>query len=349
MDNHHIPTTGEENLAHRLSSIPEGTSPSSGLQHRYCWKSILLLSALAVVCVIVVLSTASLASGLSFVMAFPFSQIGHGLRVLSLSGEVGNAIAIVIFITLCLIPIVALLLIRKRKTEDALLILVSVVLFVTMYYMVNPGITRMATLAGPLEQALLGGMFYSLLLAYVVVRALRLFNRATAPKLGWYISIMLHLLNMLFVIVAFGVIFAQMLGAFAAFEAGNTTPGQQLGATYVFLVLHHITRALPYVLNVWVVMTVQQMLAALSAAPYSNETLAAAKKVPRICTVALTVSVLALAGFNLLQLMFASQLHVVNSNINFPVTPMLFVLGALLLTRYIAESKSLKDENDQFV
>jgi len=218
-----------------------------------------------------------------------------------------------------------------------------------MYYMINPGIARMAALAVPLEQAVLGGVVYSLLIAYGTIRVLRLFGAATAGGLGRYIGIMLHVLNVIFVFVAFGLVFDQMLAAFADLRAGNTAPGQQLGATYVFLALQHITRAMPYVLNVWVVFAVQRLLVALKANPYSQETLAAAKGVSRVCAVALTASVLAAAGFHLLQLVFMGTLYVANSNINLPVTSMVFVLGALLLTRYIAENKQLKDENDQFV
>ena len=350
MDNQNTPIPQEEYPINGLSSVPEA-GPNNGLPGRYCWKSIFLLSALAVACIVLVLSPVALSGVLLFLMAFPFAQIGHGLRALSLPGGAGNVIAIVLYVAVCLLPMFPLVLMRKKNAEDALLMLISIVMLVVMYYMINPGIARMAAVAVPLEQAVLGGVVYSLLIAYGTIRVLRLFGAATATAggLGRYIGIMLHVLNIIFVFVAFGLVFDQMLSAFAALRAGNTAPGQQLGATYVFLALKHITRALPYVLNVWVVFAVQRLLAALRADPYSQETLSAANDVSRVCAVALTATVLAAAGFHLLQLVFMSTLYVANSNINFPVTSMLFVLGALLLTRYIAESKQLKDENDQFV
>jgi len=349
MDNQNIPTSAGDDPGIGHSAIPEEAGLDSGLPAWYCGKSILFLSALAAACIIFVLNSASISDALPFIMAFPFAQIGGGLRALSLPGGVSNIIAIVLYAVFCLLPMLAFLIIRKKSIVDVLLPLISIVMFVVMYYMINPGLARLAAHTGSFEQALLGGIVYSLLVAYSVIRVLRLFDSIGTSGLVRYIGITLHLLNILFVVAAFGMVFAQMLDAFAALRAGNTAPGQQLGVTYAFLAMHHIIRALPYMLNIWVVLAAQHMLGALNLDPYSAKALAAAKDVSRICAVTLTVSVLALTGFNLLQLMFASRLHVINSNINFPITSMLFVLGALLVTRYIAESKQLKDENDQFV
>ena len=306
-----------------------------------------MLAVLAVACVVLVLSPVSFAGILPFMMAFPFAQIGRGLRVLSLPGGVGNIIAIVLYVAFCLLPAVALLFIRTKKPADVLLPIISIVLFVVMYYMVNPGLTQATT--GPLEQALLGGAVYSLLMAYGLIRVMLIFGIASTGALGRHMGIMLHVLNALFVFAAFGIVFSQMLTAFEALRAGNTIPGQQLGTTYVFLSMQHITTALPYILNVWVILAAQRLLAALNIDPYSSETLLAAKDVSRVCATVLAISVLVVAGFNLLQLMFISRLYTVNGHFTFPVTSILFVLGAMLLTRYISENKLLKDENEQFV
>ena len=348
MDNQHIPCSGGENTANGLSAIHEQANFNKGLLNGYCRKSICSLSALALACIMLVLSPISLSGTLSFIISFPFAQLGRGLRVLSLPGGVGNIVAIVLYVAVCLLPMLALALIRKKNTEDALLPLISIVLFVAMYHMINPGITRMTNIA-PFEQMFLGGIIYSLLMAYGVIRILRSFNTATAHRLGRYIGIMLHLLNIVFVFAAFGFTFAQMLDAFVVFRAGNTVSGQHMVTTYVFIALQHIARALSYVLNIWVVFTVQCLHAALSTDPYSDKTLETANRVSRACVIALTASVLTTAAFNLLQLIFISRLYIVNSNINFPVVSILFVLGALLLTRYIMENKLLKEENDRFV
>ena len=309
--------------------------------------AISLLALQAIACIIAILSPVTMGDIFPFVMAFPYAPVGLGLRVLSLSGAAGNIIAIVLYVAVCLLPMAALLFIRSKKTEDAMLPLISMVLFFVIYFMINPGTLQMAG-GVHFQQAVLGGIVHSLVLAYFIIKILRLFSAASATELGRYIGVVLHLLNVLFVLVAFGITFGRMLDAFAALRAGNVG-NNRLGATYVFLVLQHIVNALPYVLNIWVVFVVLRLLTAFRADRYSQETVAAARGVSWVCTAALVVTVLSGAGFNLLQLLSIRRLFVVNSNINFPVISVLFVLGALLLTRYIAENKLLKDENEQFI
>lgn len=79
----------------------------------------------------------------SYLITFPFEQIGWGLRKLSLSGAAGNVFAIIIYILICLIP--CLILWRLKKTErflktDFFLPFLSVLLFAVIYYMINPGL-----------------------------------------------------------------------------------------------------------------------------------------------------------------------------------------------------------------
>ncbi len=40
----------------------------------------------------------------SYLITFPFEQLGMGLRKLSLSGSAGNTAAIIAYILICLVP-----------------------------------------------------------------------------------------------------------------------------------------------------------------------------------------------------------------------------------------------------
>lgn len=309
--------------------------------------TILLLAAQAVACIIFALSPIAPGGVLIFIMAFPFAQVGQGLRALSLLGSVGNAIAMVLYTLFCAAPIFIIILIREKKPEDMLLLALSIVLFIAMYHMVNPG--RIPSIAGPARQAVLGGIIHSMVLAYFILRILRLFTSTHLQGLNMYMRIMLHVLNVLFVFAIFGLGFGQMQAAFAALRAGNIGHEHLLGTTYVFIALRHITNALPHLLSIWVIFYAHRLLEALGKDQYSGETLYAAGKVTWVCRWALGMTVLSFAGFNLLQFIFISRLRVVDSNLHFPVTSVLFVLGTLLLTRYIGAGKQLKDENDQFI
>jgi len=264
-------------------------------------------------------------------------------------------VAIILYVAVSLLPIAALLVIRKKRNlsaEDGLLGLLSVVLFAVLYLMINPGYITMwagGIVAPSIGKAIMGSMVYSVLLGYFILRVLRLFSDGGTEKLIRYMSVMLRLLNVLFVFIVFGACFSELLTSIAVLRAGNAGNEHLLGTSYVFLVLQFVVDALPYVFNVFVVFAALRLVDEMRSDRYSAETVAAAGRLSRFCAVALATTVLVNVGFNLLQLIFASSLFVMNSSVEFPVFSIIFLLAALLLTRLISESKQLKDDNDLFV
>ena len=94
-----------------------------------------LLSVEAAACVLFCILQRSLSGLFSTLIAFPFEQIGAGLRVLSLSGAVGNVVAIILYMLLGLIPagIWGFLHWRKKSEPlDFMLLAISALLFVTL-------------------------------------------------------------------------------------------------------------------------------------------------------------------------------------------------------------------------
>ena len=313
-----------------------------------------LLCAEALAFVLFYLLQTSFAGIFSAVMAFPFEQIGLGLRSLSLSGAAGNAAAIAIYFIVSLFPAAVLLVLRKKRSlcvEDGLLGLLSAVLFAVLYIMINPGVIGALINRAPqsVGKAILGGMVYSVLFGYFILRVLRLFSNGRTDKLIRYMSVMLSLLNMLFVYLIFGACFNDLLDSIAALRAGNAGNEHLLGASYVFLVLQFIVNTLPYAFNVFIVFAALRLLHEMRVDRYSAGTVTAAGRISRLCAAALVTTVLASIGFNLLQLLFANSLVIINSAVQIPVFSITFVLATLLLTRLVTENKRLKDDNDLFV
>ena len=314
-----------------------------------------LLSVEALACVLFCILQTSFTGVFSTVMAFPFEQIGMGLRSLSLSSGLGNALAIVVYFAASLLPIAAVLFLwKKRKlcAEDGLLGLLSALLFAVLYIMINPGVISAWTggiAAQSAGKAILGGMVYSVLCGYFVLRVLRLFSNGGTEKLIRYMSVMLRLLTVIFVYLIFGACFNGLLNSTTALQAGNVGNEHLLGASYVFLVLQFVVDALPYAFNVLVVFAALRLLDEMRSDRYSTETVAAAGRISRLCSAALVTMVLANVGFNLLQLIFAKSLMVINGSVQIPIFSITFVLAALLLTRLVTENKQLKDDNDLFV
>jgi hypothetical protein len=314
-----------------------------------------LLAVEAAACIFLCFLKISLADVFSAAIASPFEQIGMGLRTLSLSGGLGNITSILIYFIAGLLPIVALLVLYKRRKlnmEDWLLVLLTALLFWVLYLMINPGlITETLGLAAkpPIGKALLGGAVYSLLIGYFILRVLRLFMSGNLQKLEHYMTIMLGALNVLFVFAAFGVCFSDMLASISSVQAGNSGNEHLLGTSYIFIVLKYAVNALPYVLDVIVIFAVLRLLDEIRKERHSAESVAAAGRMSRLCAIALAVTTLTNIAFNLLQLLFSKSLMNVNNSVQIPVMSIIFVLAALLLTRFIIENKKLKDENDQFI
>jgi len=314
-----------------------------------------LLSAEALACVLVIILQTSFTGVFSAVMAFPFEQIGMGLRSLSLSSGLGNAAAIVVYFAASLLPIAALVVLRKKRklcAEDGLLGLLSAVLFAVLYVMINPGVINTLTNGAAIQsvgKAVLGGMVYSVLAGYFILRILRLFSNSETSMLVRYMSVMLSLLNALFVYSIFGTGFNGLLNSIAELRAGNVGNEYLLGASYIFLVLQFVVDALPGVFNILVVFAVLQLLEEMRSDRYSAETVTSTRRVSRLCSTALVTMIIANIGFNLLQLIFAKSILVINSSVQIPVFSITFVLATLLLTRLVTENKQLKDDNDMFI
>lgn len=313
----------------------------------------------AVLCLLLYLTRVSMPGIFTAIITFPFEQIGIALRKLSLSGSIGNVFSIVLYIAISLVPILVLFIFKKRRSlnlEDSLLVVLSALFFVVIYLMINPGMLGKNLGGGAgqvvghvVDKALLGGVAYSVLLGYIILRILRFFFAADTNRLQKYLAALLCVLNILFVYLAFGAQFGNLMNSIEVLRAGNTLNEHSLGMSYVFLVLQYIVNALPNVLNVLVVFAGLNLLDELASDRYSEATVASATILSRLCGLALTITVVSGIGFNLLQLMFINRLKVVNSTVQIPLLSIAFVLTALLLAQYIRESKQLKDDNDMFI
>lgn len=318
-------------------------------------KSKLFKIALAVEAVLCVLLTAlKTPVGDAFVsaMAFPFEQIGLGLRALSLSGAVGNVFAFLLYIAVCLLPVGGLLLIKHRRTpvsEDGLLLLLSLMLFAVIYWMINPGIILELLHDIPTGKAVLGGTVYSVLIAYFILRILRLFRTSEVGRLQSYLAILLGLLNVVFVYLIFGAGVKSLMDGIAALQAGNSGNESLLGVSYAFAGLQYLVDVLPYAFDILIVFAGIRLLRKLTTDRYSDETVLAASRLSSLCGKTLSITVLAIAAFNLLQLIAAKQLFNIYAAVQVPLFSIAFVLAALLFSRLVAENKLLKEDNDSII
>lgn len=307
----------------------------------------------AVFFVFLYLSREDLPRAFTAVMAFPFEQIGLGLRFLSLLGGIGNAVSVLLYLMLSLIPAGVLLLVgikRRCDPEDKLLAILSGVLFFVLYLMINPGLISSYTrIAGGqhVGKAFLGGIVYSILFGYIALRILRQFYKADLGRLQQYIMVLLYGLNALFIFIVFGAQFGSLLDAIHTLQTGNVGHDHALGMSYVVLTLQYLVHTLPYLLNIFVVFAALDLMEAINRAHSAAVT--AATELSRLCGKVLAVTVVSNIGLNLLQLLLIRRLLAVHGSVQIPILSITFVLAVLLLAQYILENKRLKDDNDMII
>ncbi len=286
--------------------------------------------------------------------AFPFEGIGLLLRKLSLSGSAGNICAIVLYGALCLLPLLVFLRrgLHKRSGEDVLLLVLSGLLFYVLYMMINPSLMWgvLALGDGSMGKALLSGMLWSVLLAYIVLRLLRFWRSADKTQLKGNLSPLLSLCAAVFVFAAFGGGLAELSNDMQALRQGNTalSPSQLLPSR-VFIYLRSLVSALPLVLDVFIIFRALDLLRELEQEPYSEECVAAAKALAELSVKSLTATVLSLAGLNILQILFAHTLRSIEGSVSVPIISMVFAAAALLFARLMGDAKALQDENDLMI
>ena len=133
---------------------------------------------------------------------------------------------------------------------DFTLFLLSVLLFVVLYYMINPGLMGFAV-PGTGKWSL-GSTFYSVLLGYLLIRALLKYRNAGAKKLQEGLWLLLGAVNIVLVYGIFGQELGSLLLNLETVQKGNTgitlSDGffaySDLNTTYLFLFVRFVFRFL---------------------------------------------------------------------------------------------------------
>lgn len=306
---------------------------------------ILLAVELAAIIALLLLTNISPAN-FSSLLAFPFEQIGAGLRSLSLSGRLGNGLALAIWGGISMLPIFGALRHKgeaDRRSENAALYLLSGIVFFVLCGMANPAMFGMVfpvenEMGTEIIKSLLGGTFWSVLAYWLVLRLLRLFREGHKEKLLLYMRSMLYALCAVFT----GAIAINCAGSFISLADSIQKPLD--GFVYA---LSFFVSALPYAMDIAVTLSALKLLEQVLAE--KGEIEQEANRLSRLCCTALGLTSLATVAFNIIQLALVGQLSNVSISVNIPVLSLAFVLAVLLLTRLIVENRRLRDDNQLFI
>ena len=294
-----------------------------------------------------VLLTDEFPSLFSSLLSFPFEQIGTGLRALSLTGQIGNGLALAIWVGLSMLPLIPAWRHRKDKSkalENGSFYLLTGLLLFVLYGMANPAISYSFFPANdnnflPVMKAMLGGTVWSVVVMLVIFRLLRLFRTGDTNQLLGYLRNLLYALCVLFT----GVI-ALICGDILI----NSLANMQRGMDGVMTVMRFLVSALPYVLNIAITLSALTLLDTLLSEEQSSVTTYAGR-LSSLCGAALGITTASLVVFNVLQLVLSRWLSDIAVSVEIPIMSIAFVLAVLLASRLITENRRLREDNDLFI
>ena len=308
---------------------------------------IILMGAVFAALMALVLFVDGLPTVFSSVMAFPFEQIGAGLRALALTGNIGNGFALALCIALSFLPILSVLLHRGEKdylSENIVLCCMSIAVFVTLFSMANPSklLSAYPFFTGealPVVKGLMGCTVWSVIILWIILRLVRLFRGGDTNKLLCYLRVALHALCILFVAVI-------------AISCGSTLldglSATQKSIDNVMAITRFIASSLPYIFVIGITLSLLTLLDAYIEKNEEN-TVRHADLLSKRCCLALGVTAASATILNVLQLLLSRFLSNVSVNVEIPVVSLTFILLILILSRLIVENWKLQSDNDLFI
>lgn len=278
-------------------------------------------------------------------LAFPFEQIANGLILLASAGKIGNGFALALLVCISLTPSVISFTGKKKSTlERIALNITSVVILVALCGMMNPYRFYPSILAGveefvPVSMGVFGVTIWSCVVACVVLHLLNLFRSGKTESLKRYFVIAILTIGALFTGFCFSTPVSTLIGSIKDAQYSMDT---------VLAVLRFAASVIPYVLNVWICITIVDLIQTIEQGQ-SDGIKASAEKVVNRCYLSLGATVSLTAILNILQVAFMKYLSNIHTHVDIPIVSIVFALMILLVSRLLVENRNLRDDNNLFI
>lgn len=319
----------------------------------------ILLGLEAVICLITaVRGAAGEASAAEYVQAlvtFPYVLAAGGLRELSLSGAWGNALAVILYVIIGLIPLVygAWRLRRGRgRAEDGLLVLLSLLLLWGCYLLINPAlIDRMMGRAGMTEigRWAVCSAVDAVIVCYAALRLLRFASESRTKRL---LGLLQLIMGITLAVLVFRICASSMAGVLEELRtvaAGNQPAGEGMLLTGVFLFFRYLLGCAAPAMDMVLVISGCRLAEVMKQDRYGKATVLEAKRLAKVSRLTVVIISATYMIQNLVQLLFSSRLLNVSFAVSMPLGSIAMALAAMAFARYLAETHLLKEENDMII
>ena len=288
-------------------------------------------------------------------LVYPFVTLANKLFNISVKGN--NFLAWLILIEVVLIPIVimvVILIFKKFKPIHIMLPVLSIYLFYIIYSIINP--TTLVSTIGKngyysivdLENALCS-VFYILLISYIVLMFIQRFKGASEKRIISYIEIIIIAVGLILVANSIYINYFESAKSYSSVYKEISPYGIDMKYTKIFYILKYIIEALPTILYVVMSIIGISILDNMKLDRFDEKVIKQTKLLSKISIISVIIMVMVNLGFNVLTLPYISKLYGDFRCFVVPVYFIVFSLGILLFSKYIEDTKKIKDDNDLFV
>lgn len=305
------------------------------------------------------------------IFSFPFEQIGYGLRALSLSGNIGNMIAIGLYVIICCSPIIYYFILKKKghsTGKEGLLPVISLCLFCGIYLYINPGLMNQIDGLSHFSADylfIIGATIWSVIILYGLLCILHGIEKKDSVDL---LSVMRYLVLAIIVLTLLDILVNGILSLISNISAVAESNSEELfskvidGATgqfigydfnlnrtYIWLTIKYILNCIPSIMLLRVLFISRNIIKTLQKDSFDETAIKKLHKLAISCkNVVIAIGVLTVIQ-NFMQLVFVQHLHSANYQVVVPIYTLLIVFIIMLLARKFSETRDLKLDNDSFI
>lgn len=265
---------------------------------------------------------------LAEILISPVTLIADILRYLSLSGEIGNFISLILFTLISVSPVISYYIKKDRQSHHYLLFGISLALFISLYYVINP------LLVQPLNYFVFVPILYTLLVFYWFMKYLMNLN-------GLKTKTVLDLYHFMIIALSFTQIFKLFTIDFYQCLVDNHENYFMI-LNYLFEVVIQLSM-IKLLFDTYHLLTINLILKDLFK---SSQLIHKIYKLGKfIICFALFTEIL----MNVLLVLFSSYIPHISFEFNFAFIQIVVVSFILLIVKLIETNDLLMIENDSFV
>lgn len=252
---------------------------------------------------------------------------------------------------MCLIPVaiaLCILIKKKAKWEELLLLILSALMFWGIYIFINP--TKITSMGG----VIIGASVYkieivttilSVIVSYLVIKLVKAFEKMKESGLVKALKVICVVALMAIVVFVCYFGFSSLLENMQKAVDNN----RYINNTYAILILRFMVEQLPNVCMFIIISHLINLAGFVRKGFINQDVLANVDKLSAICKKSIVIILVSITLINIIQIAVSGHISLANYNVTIPVFEILGIVVLLIITKVIAESNKIKEVNDLFI